>query len=300
MRVSGTYSFASPAYSSSMKSPACSPCAMVAKPEELADAVLRVDHVIAGLQVGDVRPGRRRRPSCRGRAGRSAPEVSNRSSDPKTTSCESVKDDAAADAPLDQVRARDRARQIGALGEIRRGAFRWCRCPSWNGIVYSCRMSASRSSSPLEGAKNTTRAAALHQGARLPPRPPACCRGTSSTAGRDVKRLRQRVGRSTPARERSTEVAVRLRLSAARPSVKKLFSGGIVGRLLGRRAGASTGARLRCAICSGSSQTTIGVLRISCNSDPVRGRATGTQYSQPGNSSPGTAMRSPGDARASS
>ena len=54
MRVSGTYSLASPAYSSSMKSPLFSPCAISRVPRNLPTPCVDVHHEIARLQVRHV------------------------------------------------------------------------------------------------------------------------------------------------------------------------------------------------------------------------------------------------------
>ena len=54
MRVSGTYSLASAAYSSSMKSPLVSPCAISRSAQESPDAVGHVHYVVAGLEIGEV------------------------------------------------------------------------------------------------------------------------------------------------------------------------------------------------------------------------------------------------------
>ena len=100
-----------------MKSPVCSPCAISRMPEKLPDAVLRVDHVVAGLQIGDVRL----KGSCRG-AGRrrlrdqiGGIEQILRAEDRQLRIRER---DAALDSPFDQIGARDGAGQIGAFREI--------------------------------------------------------------------------------------------------------------------------------------------------------------------------------------
>ena len=125
-------------------------------PKKLADAVRGVDHEIARFQIRDV--GLKRR-SCDfewPRAAAIKSEVSNRSSEPKIARCESVKHDAAPHTAFDQKRAGHGAGHVGAFGKIR-GVVSLVSMPSWNGTLYSCRMSASRSSSPVDGAKNTTR-----------------------------------------------------------------------------------------------------------------------------------------------
>ena len=126
------------------------------QPVILPDAMFHVDHVVADLQVAEVRKKRRGLRLCSAAdAKQPHSDSSNRSREPRIASAASGSIDAIRDVCLHQRGGQNFSGEVRSLIGVTLAAAR--ATAQRNDTLYSLKMSASRSTSPVLGAAISTR-----------------------------------------------------------------------------------------------------------------------------------------------